>query len=414
MSDSPDKENKGANGASNPPAAGKKPARIPLPFTILILLLVSGIVLFAILFALQFFYTRNLGNSLPSSVTGTQKESSSNTGANTGGDDGAPISILPEQPGGVTILEKQAESTGGESAAPSAPVAQGAGIATGFAMDLGAADSFIDLTRRFATIVAENGENNFLHFMPADVRTAMRDSWYIGSDAETKMSKTYAIVNENMPVRIPYQTANPKAEFISMVTSRLGALAGPPDILNRCARKPCYSEGATADQRRIEASLQTLSSQPAARTGMQFIDFMPDEVFLRVSTPNPDKDFAYTLIRNKDHTNVAFMFEESERRNRAKDTLTVYPGLLGSYPNFMFHVPVQKIEAFTAALHAAQSQEQFLAVVDEYGLARSNPAIWENFQWFVDYTRRTEPLAAGVYDLSRYKKIADLSSDEKR
>ncbi|MCO5133577.1 MAG: hypothetical protein M9908_04330 [Phyllobacteriaceae bacterium] len=83
------RKTKGANGASNPPAAGKKPARIPLPFTILILLLVSGIVLFAILFALQFFYTRNLGNSLPSSVTGTQKESS----ANTGGDDGAP-SIL--------------------------------------------------------------------------------------------------------------------------------------------------------------------------------------------------------------------------------------------------------------------------------------------------------------------------------
>ena len=169
MSDSPDKENKGANGASNPPAAGKKPARIPLPFTILILLLVSGIVLFAILFALQFFYTRNLGNSLPSSVTGTQKESSSNTGANTGGDDGAPISILPEQPGGVTILEKQAESTGGGSAAPSVPVAQGAGIATGFAMDLGAADSFLELSRRFAEIVEENGENNFLRLEPRAV-----------------------------------------------------------------------------------------------------------------------------------------------------------------------------------------------------------------------------------------------------
>ena len=269
-------------------------------------------------------------------------------------------------------------------------------------------------TRLYFDLMRANGENNFLHFMPADVRTAMRDSWYIGSDAETKMSKTYTIVNENMPVRIPYRTANPKAEFISMVTSRLGSLAGPPDILNRCTKAPCYSKGATEDQRRIEASLQTLSSQPAARTGMQFVDFMPDEAFLRVSTSDPEKDFAYTLIRNKDHTNVAFMFDESERRNRAKDTLTVYPGLLGSYPNFMFHVPVQSIEAFAAALHAAQTEEQFLAVVNEYGLARTNPAIWENFQWFVDYMRRTEPLAAGVYDLSRYKKTADLISDEKR
>ena len=36
-------------------------------------------------------------------------------------------------------------------------------------MDLGAADSFIDLTRRFATIVAENGENNFLRLEPRAV-----------------------------------------------------------------------------------------------------------------------------------------------------------------------------------------------------------------------------------------------------
>ena len=86
MSDSPDKENKGANGASNPPAAGKKPARIPLPFTILIILLISGIALFTILFALQFFYTRDLGETVPVTVSGGDQKQPVQ-------DDGAPVYV---------------------------------------------------------------------------------------------------------------------------------------------------------------------------------------------------------------------------------------------------------------------------------------------------------------------------------
>ena len=107
------------------------------------------------------------------------------------------------------------------------------------------------------------------------------------------------------------------------------------------------------------------------------------------------------------------MFDESKRRERGLVTLTIYPGLLGSYVNFMFHVPLDKIEAFSQALHAAVTPEQFVEVANEYGLPRTHPDIWENFQWFVDYMRQTKPLEAGVYDLNRYKKVSDLMSDEK-
>ena len=107
------------------------------------------------------------------------------------------------------------------------------------------------------------------------------------------------------------------------------------------------------------------------------------------------------------------MFNESDRRVRSADTLTIYPGLLGSYPNFMFQVPLARIEAFTAALHSARTAEQFSALVDEFGLRRTNPAIWENFQWFVDHMRQTRPLEAGVYDLGRYQKVAQMTGDKK-
>jgi hypothetical protein len=267
-------------------------------------------------------------------------------------------------------------------------------------------------TRFYFDLIRSGGEDNFLHFMPPEVRTAMRDSWYLGDKTQKKIRKTYEIVNEDLPVQIPYRTADPKAEFVSLVSERLEALAGPPDVLNRCAEPPCYASGASVAERRAEASLQTLTSKPASIEAMRFVDFMPDVSFVRISTGDASADLVYTLVRNKAHTNVAFMFGEAKRREHDKDTLTAYRGLLGSYPNFMFNVPLNEIEAFTAALRAASTREQFIEVVGSYGLRRTHPEIWTNFQWFVDYMRRVRPVDAGIYDLSRYKKVTDLTADE--
>jgi hypothetical protein len=268
-------------------------------------------------------------------------------------------------------------------------------------------------TRFYFDLIRSGGEDNFLHFMPPRVRTSMRDSWYLGSEAQNKIRNTYEIVNEDLPVQIQYRTADPKAEFISLVSARLKSLAGPPDVLNRCAEPPCYRAGAGSTERRAEASLQTLTSKPASLDGMRFVDFMPDVSFVRISTGDADADLAYTLVRSKAHTNVAFMFEEAERREYDKDTLTAYRGLIGSYPNFMFNVPLDRIEAFAKALRAARTSEQFLEVVHSYGLPRTHPDIWTNFQWFVDYMRRSNPVEAGVYDMNRYKRVADLVAEGK-
>jgi hypothetical protein len=267
-------------------------------------------------------------------------------------------------------------------------------------------------TRLYFDLIRSGGENNFLHFMPPGVRTAMRDSWYRGRAAQKKLTDDYEIVNEDMPVQIRYRTPDPKAEFIAMVSGRLKSLAGPADVLNRCTQPPCYRAGASVAERRVEASLQTLASKPASLDTIHFVDFMPDVSFLRISTGEPDRDLAYTLVRNKMHTNVAFLLDEEKRREPEKDSLTVYHGLLGSYPNFMFNVPLESIGEFTDALHAARTPEQFRELVSRYGLSRTHPDIWENFQWFVEYMYRTRPVEAGIYDMNRYKKVADMMADE--
>jgi hypothetical protein len=53
-----------------------------------------------------------------------------------------------------------------------------------------------------------------------------------------------------------------------------------------------------------------------------------------------------------------------------------------------------------------------MELVSLYGLSRTHPEIWGNFQWFLDYMRRTRPVEAGVYDMNRYKKLVDMMADE--
>jgi hypothetical protein len=80
-----------------------------------------------------------------------------------------PISILPETPDGITILQKQPELAETAPQIALAPIAQGSEIASGFAMDLGPSDSFLDLTRRFVEITASNGIENFQRLEPRAV-----------------------------------------------------------------------------------------------------------------------------------------------------------------------------------------------------------------------------------------------------
>lgn len=264
-------------------------------------------------------------------------------------------------------------------------------------------------TRMYFDLIRTGAENNFLHFMPPGVRTDMRKSWNRGTAIELKSALAYEVVNEDLPVQIGYRTDQPKAEFVDRVNEQLSAIARH-DSLNRCAKPPCIQPGSDAAQQQADTAIETLTSKPASNAGMNFIRYMPDVLFLRVSTGKPENDLAYTLVRNKAHSNVGFMIDESDRRERGKDTLTAYPDLLGSYPNFMFVIPLSEIEAFASAMHAIQSDAQFLDLVKRYGIERTHPDIWAHFNWFVDYMQRTHPVQAGVYDLNRYKKLSELMS----
>ena len=90
----------------------------------------------------------------------------------------------------------------------------------------------------------------------------------------------------------------------------------------------------------------------------------------------------YTLVRNRRHSNVAFVLGESLRYEPEKDTLTVVPGLATVYPNFMFVVPAGELAQFAAAVadrSLVDSAGFVRRVVVKWGIRRSSPGFWSRF-----------------------------------
>ena len=87
------------------------------------------------------------------------------------------------------------------------------------------------------------------------------------------------------------------------------------------------------------------------------------------------------------------------------DTLTIFPGVLSSYPNFMFNIPAADVEAFVEAMEQSKDQKSFEAIVERWGVRRSNPQFWQYFHDIGEYINETDPVEAGVLDMNRYENL---------
>jgi len=163
MSDSPKEKNThepSVTPIGQPATHGNTSARMPFAVIVLGVAILLALVVFGWVVTSQMLHGRN--GQLPASTSDPLTDADSDQ----------PISILPGEPAGITLWEKQPE-TSNQPVIQLAPVAQGADVATGFAMDLGPADSFLELSRRFAGITLDNGPENFQRLEP---RAVLRDT----------------------------------------------------------------------------------------------------------------------------------------------------------------------------------------------------------------------------------------------
>ncbi|AKA23918.1 fatty acid cis/trans isomerase [Pseudomonas chlororaphis] len=256
-------------------------------------------------------------------------------------------------------------------------------------------------TRLYFDLIRNGAEQNFLRLMPAGTREDFLDDWYQNS-GKFKMWLDYESIDDSKASGLVLDEKDPKRDFANQLLNRYGDLNAHPDPINRCASAYCSRPNIDPALQNAEQALSRLVSRPAA--GMRVIDLLPEATMLRVEAPSGKRVF-YSMLRNRAHSNVAFLLGESLRYQPGLDTLTIYPGVLSSYPNFMFNIPAGQVPDFVAQMENAKDAKRFEKIVERWGIRRSHPQFWQYFHDQTRYILETDPKEAGVLDMNRYENL---------
>jgi len=234
-------------------------------------------------------------------------------------------------------------------------------------------------SRLYMDFLRMEGEQNFLEFLPEDLRLKLRDYWYRGARDDVK---NYVLSPENAryerKTAIHFNSDDPKQEFLDMLRARLpGAISKRYDNRNP-------------------------KLIPLLRGENKAFSLMPEVTFLDV-IDSQGKDHAYTLLRNSAHSNNAQIFAEEDRRLPAEDTLTVVEGFIGSYPNIFMQVLDRDLEQFVTALTNLETEADYAKLLDDYGVRRNASWFWRLSDGLHELYKQQQPVEAGLFDLNRYE-----------
>jgi len=239
-------------------------------------------------------------------------------------------------------------------------------------------------SRLYMDFLRIGGEFNFLYFMPRADRTTTLEYWYRGADKTINQFLAEYQTTFDQDTGIEYTGNNSQHQLYQQLRGRIGpALAHDYDL-----------NGTVVSDDPLRASLRDLS----ALHGIA-VSLLPELSLLSVTTPTGIRTF--TLIHNDAHTNVASMGDEAARRLPAEDTLTVVPGFLGAYPNAFFKLDDQDLPRFVGAMARLSDEVGYGALVDAFGVRRSDPKFWAHSDLIFDQVEALKYPERGVLDYSR-------------
>lgn len=256
-------------------------------------------------------------------------------------------------------------------------------------------------TRLFFDLVRHGAEMNFLRLLPPATRAPLIGEWYQGG-GRLKVWGYYPDADTTTPTDLPFREADVRREFAGMLMGKLSGV-NTPDPVNQCPDGlSCFRPGAPIYLHVVDHALSRLTRQPAAQLPVAAL--LPEATLIRVQGPGAER-VLYTLLRNRAHSNVAWMMGETLRYQPERDRLMVYPGLLTSYPNFAFDVPVADVPDFTDSLLATKDGAGLERVVARWGVRRTHPRFWDFLDDLDAWQREQDPHEAGILDINRWENL---------
>jgi len=236
------------------------------------------------------------------------------------------------------------------------------------------------LSRLYMDFLRIEGEMNFVGFLPEATQQKTMEYWYRGAESDVKKYIDLYVSHVKAPNNIQYHSDNPQQELYRKLQKHLGNVALSP--LNIRTQKLPPQKLALYEK------LQSTRGTP--------ISFLPPTTVIHI--PNVG---LFTLVHNSAYSNLAALFGEEKRRIPTEDNLTIARGLIGAYPNSFMRVEEQQIDDFITRVQKLNSEEDYRALRDIYGVRRSDPAFWAFSDKVHELYKIGQPDEAALLDYNR-------------
>jgi len=245
-------------------------------------------------------------------------------------------------------------------------------------------------TRRYMNLLRIEAEDELLMFVPGAQRKRIRDEWYRGHGVAQLVDVADPFFGGPEPAIRYDDPAQAKEELVRKAVAQYRG-DHEPIQWNDVAIEGDDSRA------RFERSARAIVNRPAP-----FVRVLPDAALLRVRVPTGD-DLVYTLVRNRAHKNIDFMFLENEFLEPEKDTLNIVRGVAVSRPNMFFTVATNDVSKFIGDFAAlAPDDGSYRHFIERFAIRRGDPRFWETSDFFNDAFVKAAPDEAGIIDLTRY------------
>jgi len=254
--------------------------------------------------------------------------------------------------------------------------------------------------RRYMDNLRIEGESYFTDFLPLERRRELFKSWYVGS--KTGDNGDYQLAQ--MPAKILFTSDDPKRELAERVirehlNPKTGIGFDPINYFEADQKPPKLPE----HYRNFEDCIRAFRaiSMPGTAFVREINGDGANLAYLRLKLPDGDERVV-SIITNRWHDNVDFLFREYDRLDPARDTADFIEGFVGSYPNFLLEVEPNELEPFFNLLAAYRDVPEDRAALLYYGIGREDQRFWEVYDWFQKRFEREQPVESGLFDLNRY------------
>jgi hypothetical protein len=247
------------------------------------------------------------------------------------------------------------------------------------------------------------GESYFLNFLPASKRQEVMQSWYKGVHLEKIHYYSSAL-----PTKIPFVTDEPKREFIEYIVDKhiFPATRIAFDAVNYERAEIAYS----SLPEKYETKDDYLKAfRAVSKPGMPFFslinDYNANVAYMRIRLKDGN-DLAVSIVINRWHNNVTYLFGEKDTLDASKDSADFIHGLIGSYPNYFVDVREEDLPDFFDLLAHFEKSPRDYERLAKYGVNRAEDRLWDTYDWFQKRFYEDEPVNAGLFDLNRYYYLA--------